>query len=278
MDARRRLSSISMTGRKSARAQESPFLYWCSVIAHHPATEVVTTIATIFALFGNDIKIWGTPKAADLAFDILTLVSLVIFTAEIIICSIGKEGYFMQTFFWFDVVSTVTLILDLSWVYYQMFLITEESANANSTDVLRASRAGKAGSQVARMLRVIRLVRLIRVAKLYKTIAVRLQAQEEENEQADIFIEPGDRGADDIGIEDEVDTNEEGEEYESKIGKELTDLTTRKVIYIILAMTFILPFLSEEQYITKFTSEQIGLDKVAEAATGVVPELPVTLL
>ncbi|KAL8443491.1 hypothetical protein Emed_006772 [Eimeria media] len=265
MDRQQRHSSVGST--KKGAPNESNFVSLCTLIALHQATEVVTTVATVYALFGNDIKLWATAVSADLPFDILALICLVIFTVEIFVSCVGKDNYTWHTFFWFDLVSTGTLILDLSWVYYQMYLVVEQNAELASNDVMQVSRAGKAGSQVARVLRVIRLVRLIRVAKLYKTLALRFQAKEETPVQQDMFLEPGDRAPEDVGLEDEAEVAEEGEEYDSKIGKELTDRTTRKVIYIILAMTIVLPFLSEEQYVSRTSSEQAGLDSVAESAT-----------
>ncbi|CDJ35924.1 adenylyl cyclase, putative [Eimeria mitis] len=265
MDRQQRHSSVAST--KRGAQSDSKFVSFCTFVALHQVTEVVTTVATIYALFGNDLKLWATSVTADLPFDIVAILCLVIFTLEIFVSCVGKENYTWHTFFWFDLISTGTLILDLSWIYYEMYLVVEENAEMASSDVMQVSRAGKAGSQVARVLRVMRLVRLIRVAKLYKTLALRFQPKEEVTYQQDLFLEPGERAPDDVGLEEEAEVVDDGDEYDSKIGRELTDRTTRKVIYIILVMTIVLPFLSEDQYLSKTSSEQSGLDSVAESAT-----------
>ena len=47
---------------------------------------------------------------------------------------------------------------------------------------------------------------------------------------------------------------------ESLVGKQLSDLTTRKVIILVLAMMFIDPALNYSTYYTENTSYQFGLD------------------
>lgn len=43
------------------------------------------------------------------------------FTIEIILSIICKKGYFNSFFFWLDLISTITLILDLTWVSDKLF-------------------------------------------------------------------------------------------------------------------------------------------------------------
>ena len=78
--------------------------------------QILITTLIIYALFGTDIKFLCFNKDKDLSFDILTLISLIVFTLEIIISIVVKKDYLFSFFFWLDVFSTMTLILDLSWV------------------------------------------------------------------------------------------------------------------------------------------------------------------
>ena len=55
-------------------------------------------------------------KNADLAFDILTIICLCVFSIEIIISVLAKPDYFMSFFFWLDLISTVSLILDIGLI------------------------------------------------------------------------------------------------------------------------------------------------------------------
>ena len=74
------------------------------------------TILIVYALFGSDIKILCFEKNDDISFNILTLISLTIFFMEIFLSILVKKNYVFSFFFWLDLVSTMTLFLDLSWV------------------------------------------------------------------------------------------------------------------------------------------------------------------
>ena len=42
------------------------------------------------------------------------------FGIEIFLASISKEDYFLSFFFWLDVVSTVSMIADIGWIWDAM--------------------------------------------------------------------------------------------------------------------------------------------------------------
>ena len=93
------------------------------------------TILTLYALFGDDTRVVifyfktfqiAFDKSADLVFDVITIISLFVFTAEITMSWIVKDDYkyriwiykYIQIilysfFFWLDVISTLSLILDI---------------------------------------------------------------------------------------------------------------------------------------------------------------------
>lgn len=117
---------------------------------------------TIYALFGDDIRVLSFNKNDDVYFDIITIVALLAFTAEISLSVLAKPGYKLSFFFWLDILSTLSLILDIQWISNAIFFNTSAASTANLARAGRASRVGtKAG-------RVVRLVRLIRIVKLYK--------------------------------------------------------------------------------------------------------------
>ena len=78
--------------------------------------QTIITTFIMYALFGTDFKFYFFSKSQDFVFDILTFWSLGIFSLEIILSMITKKDYLFSFFFWLDVMSTMTLILDLSWV------------------------------------------------------------------------------------------------------------------------------------------------------------------
>ena len=84
-----------------------------------------------------------------------------------------KENYFLGFYFWLDIFSTSTMILDLIWIEQLM-----SGGNggiqtaATVAKVARASRASKIGAQATKLIRIIRLVRFL---KLYKTASKQLR-------------------------------------------------------------------------------------------------------
>jgi hypothetical protein len=75
------------------------------------------TIITIYALFGDDLRLLTCPKSIDDYFFAASSVCLFFFTVEIILASISQEGYFLGFYFWLDLVSTVSLITDIGWLW-----------------------------------------------------------------------------------------------------------------------------------------------------------------
>lgn len=95
---------------------------------------------------------------------------MVIFFVEITFQSIAIDGYFMNLYFWLDLISTISLLTDIGWVWNrvvnQQDLVNIDGQSA--TSFLRASRGARIGARAGRVARVVRLVRLIRVVRIYK--------------------------------------------------------------------------------------------------------------
>ena len=81
---------------------------------------------------------------------------------EIVMASIVKDGYFLSFFFWLDVVSTITMIPDIGWIW--SLIISGKNSATKTAQLAKTTRA----SRVTRVIRIIRLIRLIRIVKLYK--------------------------------------------------------------------------------------------------------------
>lgn len=81
----------------------------------------------------------------DIYFDIITIICLATFSFEIIITIIVKDGYLWSFFFFLDVISTVSLLLDINILTNELFY---GASNVTSTASLaRAGRAGRVGSK-----------------------------------------------------------------------------------------------------------------------------------
>lgn len=77
--------------------------------------------------------------------------------------SIAKKEYFLGFFFWLDLISTFSLLLDIGFISDQIF--DQNSGSSGPTEVAKAARASRVGTRAARIVRIVRLVRLV---KLYK--------------------------------------------------------------------------------------------------------------
>ena len=139
---------------------------FCRFLANSNVFQFITTILTLYALFGDDIRIATTRRQADWFFDLMTILCIALFTLEIIVCSIGKQDYYGSFFFYLDIISTASLFLDITTINEALF--SAEDADADSSSIARAGRAGRAGTRVGRVVRIIRIIRLIRIIKLYK--------------------------------------------------------------------------------------------------------------
>lgn len=77
---------------------------------------ILMTMVTLWALFGDDIRLGATNKAVDFWFYLSFLISLVLFFVELIVTSIVLPEYKYSFFFWLDVIATVSLIPDVPWI------------------------------------------------------------------------------------------------------------------------------------------------------------------
>lgn len=80
------------------------------------------TLITIYALFASDIQAAAFQAKDDNVFDILSLSSMGIFLIEIILSFVIKSQYRFSFFFWLDLISTFSLLLDVTLVQDALFL------------------------------------------------------------------------------------------------------------------------------------------------------------
>ncbi|CAE7301980.1 unnamed protein product, partial [Symbiodinium microadriaticum] len=143
---------------KDARPRPAKWYVKCSGrLVENTAFISLTTILTIYALTGDDLRVLLTEKPADNYFNGMVLACLAIFTFEIFISVLGKADYWLGFFFILDVVSTATLVLDLTWVNEAAFGGTTNTDTSEEGDTLRSGRTARVGAKAARMIRVLRL-------------------------------------------------------------------------------------------------------------------------
>ena len=78
-------------------------------------TLVMSTV-TLFALIGDDIRLWSFNKGSDPVFLVLMILSMILFTTEIIVTTVVIDGFKYSFFFWLDIIATGSLIPDIDWI------------------------------------------------------------------------------------------------------------------------------------------------------------------
>lgn len=125
---------------------------------------VTMSVITVYSLFYSDINMIVSTAYTDANVWTTTAVCCGMFFLEIILASICKEDYFLTFFFWLDLISTISMLTDIGWVWNAMTDTGGSGAAGNAATLAKTSRAGR----VTRVIRIIRLIRLIRIVKLYK--------------------------------------------------------------------------------------------------------------
>ena len=115
-------------------------------------TQIFLSILTAFILLGDYFRVMLFRKGADLPFDILVFICFFVFALEVILSLIAIKKYFLSFYFFFDVIMTLFLILDVNFITNILFYDANE-------DVYRVA---------LKIARIIRLIRLIRLMKLFK--------------------------------------------------------------------------------------------------------------
>ena len=175
--------------------------------------QTVISIVTIFALYGDDLRLLTFEKTADTTFEVLSFLALLLFFGEMFLQVYSMKGYQYSFNFWLDVVSTLSLIPDIAFLWN---LISPSEEEGGSNAVLSASRASRAGTRAIRIVRIVRLVRMVRIVKLLNNCRKKNK--------------------------DEAQLEKEKMDGHSKVGARLLKETSRRIIELVLVVVLFLPF------------------------------------
>lgn len=202
------------------------------------------TVTAIFVLFGDWIRILSFPPSADSVFDVLYNMAFALFILELSLNSWVKsdfsggifhvKGYMFSFFFWLDFICIITIMPDLQWAA----TIFGGENLSDSSGV--GSKAGKAGMIGAKTGRIVRMARLVRLVKLYKITSQR-KRERKLMEDLGKLIEMGHLNREDVNAYVE---KMRLSQKPSKVGSELSDIITRRVIIAVLLMLLVVPLLS----------------------------------
>eukprot|EP00605_Chrysophyceae_sp_TOSAG23-4_P001372 GSChrysophyteH1.ASY1.ANO1.1492.1 assembled CDS len=182
-------------------------------------------VMTIFVLFADNIKLMTADKSVDEDFVLVNAICLFAFILELVFFPFQYDGYLL-TFFWvLDVIAILSMLPDIYWIAEPIGL------GGISGSVSSTNKLSKAG-------RVVRLVRLVRLVKLYKIASER-----------------------ELKFEEVVKAREAMNLRQSRLGEQLSESTTQRVVILVLLMVCVLPLLESPQvnygpsFATRFLQE-----------------------
>lgn len=193
---------------------------------------MLMTLVTLWALFGDDIRVFATTKSADTYFYISFIVILCLFVLEIFFTSLVVDDYKYSFFFWLDIVASISLVLDIPYMINP--LIAAFGGSITTADVTLATTGNSSNAQgiASKVLKSFRLIRLVRIVKLYKYFTKR---ETEEQEQRLKEVQRQAKTARQAAMNREMDPD--------RLGKKLSDIITRRVIIVVLLMIIFLPIM-----------------------------------
>lgn len=159
-------------------------------------------------------------------------------------------------------VASLSLLPDIKWFMDFMAGLFDDSQGSTSsgqTGVARAGRASRAGTRAGRIVRLIRLVRLLRVVNIAKFFSREEQsALDVQNAKSSQHLHGGLHPSHSTSPENNRKGGEKRVEA-SRLGKILSEQTTRTVILGVLCMMLVLPMIEIEE--TNLTP-QFGLEQI----------------
>ena len=128
---------------------------------------------TIFALFGDDFRLWFTPKSADIYIDIALIFCLACFSLEILVNSCVVDDFKYSFFFWLDIIATISIMVDITILVHPIEMLVGLKPSVNNADAFvgEVVQSSAHVDKISKIIKSLRLIRLIRIIKLYKYVA-----------------------------------------------------------------------------------------------------------
>lgn len=97
---------------------------------------IIMSMTTLYALFGDDLRLWLTDKSADPYFYAGLSLSFLFFTLEIFINSCVVNDFKFSFFWWLDIIATLSLIPDIGWIVEVIAVLMAVTPSSRSVDAI----------------------------------------------------------------------------------------------------------------------------------------------
>lgn len=192
---------------------------------------------TCYVLFADDIRVLLASVHEDDGFFAMACLCMCLFSLEIGISWYAKPNYRWSYYFYLDLVATLSLITDIGWVW-ERITNTQDSSQLNQ--VQDANHSSQTTTRSRKIIQIVRLVRLVRLVKLYKGAQTAFKARLSARVHPDALVPT-----------------------ESLIGKRLSELTIKRVLFFVLLLLVMLPLFDLDFYYSDPTSADFSLKQLS---------------
>ncbi len=92
------------------------FNLFCNYLSKNIYFLLLLNICTFYALFGDNLRILFFNTHADIYFNVLVILILLLFIFEVVMYLHTEKTYLLGFYFFLDIISTFFLIFDLTWI------------------------------------------------------------------------------------------------------------------------------------------------------------------
>jgi cytochrome bd-type quinol oxidase subunit 2 len=96
-------------------------------------TALIMSLATIYALILSDLNVILFSPDVDIIFNILSGFVFILFLVEFVLSTSTKEDYNGTFFFWLDLLSILSMILNIDWIIYPFLEFFSEVTSSDSS-------------------------------------------------------------------------------------------------------------------------------------------------
>jgi ABC-type multidrug transport system fused ATPase/permease subunit len=216
---------------------------------------IFINVLVVYSLIADYIRVIFFSKSLDIFFDVLTIFVFLVFVLEMIMYTITLKNYLWSFYFWNDLISTLLLIVDIVFISNAIFYGGDTSGNQTS-DII--TRLGK-------YFRIIRLIRLLKLLKdtpqrdneaveneefKRKKKSIRtLSFHNSNSPRLSLMISRNSQFRKKVRQKKEPKTVTKEKRKESRVAKKMKELTSRKLIILMLLMLIFVPLLDFTNFI-----------------------------
>jgi hypothetical protein len=135
-------------------------------VLHGKSWGIIMTFMLLVALFLPDLWII-TGANSNLVIDTMLFIVMMSFLVELTLLSAVDATYFLSFFFFMDIIGTITMIFDITFMLgrgndkAELHTGGDDDSNQSAYMLLRATRAARVGARAGRLSRVLRVLRFL---------------------------------------------------------------------------------------------------------------------